>query len=260
MWLKLLLTSEARLAEGYRCVVGGTDEELLETFGIAGGAVIAFAGTERPTYEAFEAWFSASATKLSNESIDAFNEHLLAFEFNARRRDEWLVRFGLDGVRYTSAVLLNQLDDWAGAREQLHTIEPPVVPLIGSRCAGPIGLRHLPRFWWKLALRAAGKLDVDADAGADRAFDGALLSALGLGRADLDVAFEARIPDYIAFEEVIRERAGGARLSPDLIETFNANVSAATIRRQEDADWLRFHEYFVSNAQGSGEKDLISSD
>lgn len=257
MWLKLLLTSQARLADGYRCVVGGTDEELLETFGVAGEAAIAFAGVERPAYETFEAWFSATATKLSNESVDAFNEHLLAFEFNARRRDEWLARFGLDGVRYTGAVLLNQLDDWAGAHEQLHAMQPPVVPLIGSRCAGPMGLRHLPRFWWTSVLRAAGKLDVDADAdAADRALDGALLRALGLSGAD----FEASIPDYMAFEEVIRERAGGARLRPALIETFNEGVSAATIRRQEDADWLRFHAYFVSNAQGSGEKDLISSD
>ena len=34
-----------------------------------------------------------------------------------------------------------------------------MIPLVSTLCEGPLGVTHLPRFWWKNLLHQAGELD-----------------------------------------------------------------------------------------------------
>src|ERR1700677_648104 len=110
-WVKMRAHASGLLAEGYRHGVGGTDEDLLKTFGIDLGAFTAFI-TTAPDYLACEAWVRENAADTSPEKIRNFTEHWLSFVMPDPRQSEWTARFGLEPGTYTGAMALNQLDDW----------------------------------------------------------------------------------------------------------------------------------------------------
>ncbi len=83
-----------------------------------------------------------------------------------------------------------------------------MVPLIGSICKGSIGVRQLPRTWWKTVTRAVGLLDPtypDNSGG----LDAWCLQAVGL---DIDETYgylRAELPDYVTFERWVMDKKGG---------------------------------------------------
>ncbi len=98
-----------------------------------------------------------------------------------------------------------------------------IVPLISSGVAGPMGVLHLPRFWQKVSLEAAGLL-ADGYPGCGAGYDSMLLDALGLDKeATLDY-IKASKPTYIQLETWIREQEG-AKLDQGSITAFNAAVT-----------------------------------
>ena len=54
-----------------------------------------------------------------------------------------------------------------------------IVPLISSGVAGPLGVLHLPRLWFKLSLEAKNKL-APGYPGAGTGFDQMVIDGLGL--------------------------------------------------------------------------------
>ena len=78
-----------------------------------------------------------------------------------------------------------------------------IVPTISSGTAGPLGVLHLPRFWQKASLGAAGKLHDDYPA-CGAGYDQMTLDALGLDR-DKTLAFIAESkPGYLEFEAWVK--------------------------------------------------------
>lgn len=115
----------------------------------------------------------------------------------------------------------------------------PVVPLVSSGCAGPLGLLHLPRFWWTASLRAAGRLPAH-DRNADAVRDERLCSAIGLDRTVCDAFVAARTPDYLAFEDWVRHNA--PNLSAGAVAAVNATMAeAAGLLEQHLRDWSAAH-------------------
>lgn len=103
----------------------------------------------------------------------------------------------------------------------------PVIPLISSDTAGPLGVKHLPRLWLKALLSAVGELPPgykDIRPG----FDFMVLEGLGL---DPDVVRDYIVrhrPTYLQFEDWVRSREE-ADLSPENV----AKINGVVVERQK---------------------------
>ena len=60
----------------------------------------------------------------------------------------------------------------------------PIVPLISSTVAGPLGAMHLPRLWLKILLHAVGRLPEGYRHG-EGGFDSLTISNLGIDGREL---------------------------------------------------------------------------
>lgn len=81
-----------------------------------------------------------------------------------------------------------------------------IVPTISSGTAGPLGALHLPRFWQKVSLEAAGKLHDDYPA-CGAGYDQMTLDALGLDKDATLAYIKGNKPSYTAFESWVKENA-----------------------------------------------------
>lgn len=98
----------------------------------------------------------------------------------------------------------------------------PIVPLISSGTAGPLGAIHLPRLWLKLSLAAAGALPEGYDE-CGSGFDAVTLADLGLDRAKTIEFVRMAKPTYMAFERWV---IANGRTDPETIERHNAAIRA----------------------------------
>jgi hypothetical protein len=98
--------------------------------------------------------------------------------------------------------------------------QQPIVPLISSGTAGPLGVLHLPRLWLKLSLAAAGALPAGYDECGD-GFDAMTLGALGLDRAKTIEFVRTAKPTYMEFENWV---VSNGRVDRAKIEGHNAAV------------------------------------
>lgn len=226
LWLKMRLSFAGRLPEGYRHG-SGTDEILLDTFGIDAAAFARYVETELPDEQQLEAWVRAHATALSPEKCAAFNKEIGEFEMPEPRRGEWLARFGLDPA-HANGIGLNQLDDWAGVHAQIIARETGenVVPAISSSIAGPLGVLHLPRLWLKHLLHAAGRLPDGYRHGLG-GFDEVLTTRLEIDRDAFAAYCETELPDYLAAESWVKRNA--SQLDAGTVAELNAYFRSATM-------------------------------
>jgi hypothetical protein len=125
LWLKLLLHGAGRLPEGYRHGSGGFDELFCTQFGIDQAAFVNFVESTAPDYLATERWVEANATKLTPETIAAFNDRVLVAVLRDEMAAERRERFGIEDGNYKNAVRLNDLDDWAGMHAALTRQKEP---------------------------------------------------------------------------------------------------------------------------------------
>src|SRR3954453_7980351 len=97
----------------------------------------------------------------------------------------------------------------------------PIVPLISSGVAGPLGVLHLPRLWLKLSLEAAGKL-APGYPGAGKGYDQMVIDGIGLNRdAVIDFVKKNR-PSYCQFEGWVKKNA--TKLDKSSVETLNSAI------------------------------------
>jgi len=97
----------------------------------------------------------------------------------------------------------------------------PIVPLISSGVAGPLGVIHLPRLWLKVSLEARGKLAAGYP-GAGQGYDQMVIDGLGLKRdAVIHFIRESR-PTYPQFEAWVKKNA--AKLDKSSVEKLNAAI------------------------------------
>jgi hypothetical protein len=101
----------------------------------------------------------------------------------------------------------------------------PIVPLISSSTAGPLGLSHVPRMWLQSLLAATSRLDAVASQSRDF-FDDVVTATVGIEPAALRAFLTTPpLPTYLAMETWIRAHA--RRLTPDTIEQANNAVRKA---------------------------------
>ena len=98
-----------------------------------------------------------------------------------------------------------------------------IVPLISSGVAGPIGVLHLPRFWQKVSLEAAGKI-ADGYPGCGAGYDQMVLDVLGLNKdATLDYISSSK-PTYPQFESWVKSQ-DGVKLDKGSVTSLNAAIA-----------------------------------
>lgn len=100
----------------------------------------------------------------------------------------------------------------------------PVIPLISTDTAGPLGVKHLPRLWLKALLAATGDLPPgykDIRPG----FDFMVLEGLGIDPEAARAFINKHTPSYLDFEAWIREQPE-ADLSAANIATVNERIVA----------------------------------
>lgn len=99
-----------------------------------------------------------------------------------------------------------------------------MIPLVSSLCRGMLGVGHLPRFWWKNMLHAAGRLDAaypHTSGGLDRW----VVQLLGLDlEATQGFLWDER-PDYLAFEDWVRQHGD---IRPATVARWNKGLAGRT--------------------------------
>ncbi|HEV8020375.1 MAG TPA: DUF5069 domain-containing protein [Candidatus Lustribacter sp.] len=225
-WLKMRAHSVGLLTEGYRHGNGGSDENLITTFGIDPDAFANFIAEKAPDYLSCEAWVRANAADASPEKIRSFTHQIVSFPMPDPRLSEWSTRFGLTDGTYVLAVELNALDDWDLVHLQLRAPDAPstkLVPAISSGTAGPLGVLHLPRLWLKHRLNAVGRLPDGYRHGVG-GFDELLTGKLGVDHVAFAAYVEADAPSYLEAEAWIRKHA--TMLTPPAIGDLNEQIRA----------------------------------
>jgi hypothetical protein len=125
LWLKILLFSCGRLADGYRHGEGGFDEGLCEHFGIDRAAFVRFIEVEKPDYQTTERWVQRNARNLTPETIASFNESVRRANMRDEMAAERRARFAIADPAFANAIALNDLDDWAGVHARLTASVDP---------------------------------------------------------------------------------------------------------------------------------------
>jgi len=97
-----------------------------------------------------------------------------------------------------------------------------VIPLISSMCMGPLGVRQLPRTWWKVILGEVELLD-QTYPDCSPELDQWCLHALELDRERTLLFLRDLRPTYLEFEAWILEQKGGS-LDPARIDRWNKSV------------------------------------
>jgi hypothetical protein len=225
LWLKCLLGAAGALPEGYTTTNVGTNAVVIEGIGLEPDAVFAYLAT-RPAYAAFEAWVRERATKLDIESIALVNARVDAHQKPAANAAEVRARTGVSDDSIGGAALLNELDDWATVHAALAASDgrtpAPIVPAVSTQSTGPLGLMHLPRFWMKATLHAAGVLYEDWKSGPDSPLDMWFCAAIGLDTAAALTYIKTQRPSYVAFESWVS--ANVPNLGPAEIAATNATL------------------------------------
>jgi hypothetical protein len=225
LWLKCVLGAADALPEGYTTTNVGTNAGMIEGIGLDPDAVFGYLAT-RPAYAAFEAWVRERATKLNAEAIAATNARIGAHQKPPANAAEVRARTGVTDDSIGGAALLNELDDWATVHAALaassgRTLEP-IVPAVSTQSTGPLGLMHLPRFWMKATLHAAGALYQDWKSGPDSPLDMWFCGAIGLDALSALAYIKAQRPSYMDFERWVS--ANVPNLGPAEIAETNATL------------------------------------
>ncbi|MDE2831017.1 MAG: hypothetical protein OXN20_12935, partial [Gemmatimonadota bacterium] len=109
-----------------------------------------------------------------------------------------------------SATVLNYLQDLQlFYKRDLPKLSGDIVPLVATIDFGPLGVRQLPRTWYKILLRAKGLLHPDYPDMTDSGLDPRVLHALNL---DIDATLNyirTNLPSYLEFEGWVLEQCGG---------------------------------------------------
>jgi hypothetical protein len=109
-----------------------------------------------------------------------------------------------------------------------------IVPLISGSQSGPLGIVHLPRFWFKMRAHAAGLLAEGYRHG-NGGSDEALLTAIGLDGDAFAAHIASDAPDYPACETWIRAHA--TNLAPETIHAFNEQTVSFEMPDPRRAEW-----------------------
>ena len=216
-WWKTLTRAVDLLDASYPDNSGGLDTWCLEALELDVDEVYAYLRAELPDFVCFERWILTKKQGiLPAEKITEFNQMLLDRSHGHRPHKiaETYADIGFDPEveTYTSALLLNTLQDWHlfHARDFLvgDTYVPTgMPPLVSSLDVGPLNVMQLARTWYKVLLEAKGWLHADYPA-CGGGLDQKVLDALGLDRDRTLAYLREHLPTYMDFERWIIAEVG----------------------------------------------------
>jgi hypothetical protein len=226
LWLKVGLSAAGLLPEVYLDNYLGTNKTVIDAIGLDPDATFAYLKT-KPSYQEFEVWTKANATNLTPDSIAASNAAVAAQEKPADKAAAVRDQVGLADASIGGSTILNALDDWDTVYRDVVARRgkaiQPIVPALSSQSAGPLGLKHLPRFWLKATLEACDALYTDWKSGLPSGFDTWFGTATGLDVAAATGYIHAELPPYLVFENWFTEHA--TKISPADIVAHNATMA-----------------------------------
>ena len=214
LWWKVTLEASGVLDDDYPECSGGLDRQVLEKMGLDQDETLAYIHSERPDYLTFEAW-AGDRSETREGDMEEWNTHIRGRLHRQEKIDDIYATLGFgEGEDLTSAVVLNQLEDWHFfysrdlESDALQPFGGQVIPLISTLDYGPLGACQLPRTWYKVVLETRGLLHGEYPA-CGGGLDARVLSAIGLDRDATVAHLEQEQPSYLAFEAWVREALGG---------------------------------------------------
>ena len=216
-WWKALTRNAGILDSEYPDVSDGLDRRVLEVLGLDREATLAYLRANMPSYLEFEAW----VLEQKGDDFWGFEQQDAIVRWNASVRarrhrspekiEETYTDTGLPrDAGIDSATVLNSLQDWQlFYKRDLSELSGNIVPLVATIDYGPLGVRQLPRTWYKILLRAKGLLHPDYPDMTESGLDPRVLRALNL---DIDATLNhirENLPSYLEFEGWVLEQCGG---------------------------------------------------
>lgn len=282
-WWKVLTRNAGILDDEYPDFSGGLDRMVFETLGLDKDITMSYLRDNMPTYLDFEAW----VLEQKGDSFFDFDQQDAIIRWNASIRarrhtrpeklEETYTDIGLpQDAGVASATVLNSLQDWQLFYKRdlnsdyANRLGGRVVPLIATLDFGPLGVRQLPRTWYKIILKTKGLLHPDYPDMTSGGLDPRVLQALNL---DIDATMtyiRENSLSYLDFEGWVLEQCNG-QLPAKEIDEWNDYLCNrihnegkcedihATIGRENDGtltsaivlnhieDWHLAHHDLISN-------------
>jgi hypothetical protein len=216
-WWKVLTRNAGILDDEYPDFSDGLDRRVLEVLALDRETTLAYLRENMPSYLDFEAWI----LEQKGDAFWGFEQQDAIVRWNAfirarRHRspdklEETYTDTGLPrDAGIDSATVLNSLQDWQlFYKRDMSKLSGSIVPLVATIDFGPLGVRQLPRTWYKILLRAKGLLHPDYPDMTDNGLDPRVLRALNL---DIDATLNhirKNMPSYLEFEGWVLEQCGG---------------------------------------------------
>jgi hypothetical protein len=234
-WWKVLTRNAGILDDEYPDFRDGRglDSGVIEVLGLDRETVLGYLRDNMPTYLNFEAWILDQ----KGDAFFGFEQQDAIIRWNASLRarrhthteklEETYTDIGLpQDAGINSATVLNSLQDWQlFYKRDLNSdyasrLGGRVVPLIATLDFGPLGVRQLPRTWYKIILKTKGLLHPDYPDMTGGGLDPRVLGVLNL---DVDVTLKhirENLPSYLDFEGWVLDQCGG-QLPAQAIDEWN---------------------------------------
>lgn len=227
-WWKAVTRAVDLLDPGYPDNSGGLDTLCLQAMNLDVDEIYDYLRSELPDYVSFERWIiTRKIGQLPTAQIARFNEivkyrrHIRPHKITETYED---IGFDPEADTYTSALLLNTLQDW----HLFHAndfvkgqIPAGIPPLVSSIDVGPLDVMQLARTWHKVLLKSQGLLRTDYPA-CGRGLDQHVLDVLGLDRHAMTSYVTENQPTYMAFESWVVTQIG--EVDRARVDSFQRNL------------------------------------
>ena len=232
-WWKVLLRKAGKMDDEYPDFSGGLDRMVFEVLHLDKDITLGWLRENSSTYLDFEAWI----VDQKGDAFFAFEQQDAIVKWNASLRarrhtsaakiEETYTDIGLaKDAGIDSAAVLNSLQDWQlFYRRDLKSdfaskLGGHVVPLISTLDYGPLGVRQLPRTWYKILLKARGVLHPDYPDMTGGGLDPRVLQALNLDKEATLAFIRETLPSYLEFEAWVLSQCGG-KLPGKAVDEWN---------------------------------------
>ena len=216
-WWKVLTRNAGILDDDYPDMTdNGLDPRVLRALNLDIDTTLTYLRENMPSYLDFEAWILEQKGDAfwgfeQQDAIVRWNAFIRARRHRADKIEETYTDTGLPrDAGIDSATVLNSLQDLQlFYKRDLSKLSGSIVPLVATIDFGPLGVRQLPRTWYKILLKAKGLLHPDYPDMTESGLDPRVLRALNL---DIDATLNhirENLPSYLEFEGWVLEQCGG---------------------------------------------------
>ena len=275
-WWKVLTRNAGILDDEYPDMTeNGLDPRVLRALNLDIDATLAYLRENMPSYLDFEAWILEQRGDdfwgfEQQDAIVRWNAFIRARRHRGAKIEETYTDTGLPrDAGIDSATVLNCLQDLQlFYKRDLPELSGSIVPLVATIDFGPLGVRQLPRTWYKILLRAKGLLHPDYPDMTESGLDPRVLRALNL---DIDATLNhirTNLPSYLEFEGWVLEQCGG-QIPVQAVDEWNdylcnrihndakraeiratvgcGDISSAVVLNHIE-DWHLAHQWLVSTS------------